>query len=350
MQLGGSPPEEVKPLSLQLSERDFSRLVWLRARLSYHRKKFYSFEETICSLLDREEKIKQIRLWLYTILIFLAITVILFIPFGITIQTFFLVAGIGVIFGLVSFYLLTPRAFPGTVLISDEKMNYVIQRLARKAGFSQPPRLLLLNTPEANAIAVGGGNPSVIITSGLMAAHQNGTLTDEELAAIIGHEIGHLKHHDGLRCSVASAWISVFSTCGEIITSIGANLILTNQPSRASVFTICASIFLVGFGLFFKGLSKIASLLFFYLARKQEYDADDIGAQLTHPSHMKSALAKIEDLNKTLVKQELQQLPFPDLWQVKPRRLTIIDKLWTTHPPTEDRTKRLAEFAGFVED
>jgi heat shock protein HtpX len=308
----------------------------------------YSFEEAISLLLDREEKIKQIRLWLYTILIFLAITAILFIPFGITIKTFFLVAGIGAIFGLISFYLLTPRAFPGTSLIPDEKINNIIQKLARKAGFSQPPRLLLLNTPEINAMAVGGTTPSVILTSGLVAAHRNGALTDEELAAIIGHEIGHLKHHDGLRCSLASAWISIFSTGGEIITSIGTNLVLKDQSARPSVFTVCASISLVGFGLFFKGLSKIASVLYFYLSRKQEYDADDIGAQLTHPNHMKSALAKIEDLNKALVEKEMQQLPFPDLWQVKPKKLSIIDRLWTTHPPTEERIARQAELASFI--
>jgi heat shock protein HtpX len=308
----------------------------------------YSFEEAISLLLDREEKIKQIRLWLYTILIFLTITAILFIPFGITIKTFFLVAGIGAIFGLISFYLLTPRAFPGTSLIPDEKINNIIQKLARKAGFSQPPRLLLLNTPEINAMAVGGTTPSVILTSGLVAAHRNGALTDEELAAIIGHEIGHLKHHDGLRCSLASAWISIFSTGGEIITSIGTNLVLKDQSARPSVFTVCASISLVGFGLFFKGLSKIASVLYFYLSRKQEYDADDIGAQLTHPNHMKSALAKIEDLNKALVEKEMQQLPFPDLWQVKPKKLSIIDRLWTTHPPTEERIARQAELASFI--
>jgi heat shock protein HtpX len=345
---GGSPPEEVKPVSLQLSEKDFSRLAWLKARLSYRRKRVYSFEEAISLLLDREEKIKQIRLWLYTILIFLAITAILFIPFGITIKTFFLVAGIGAIFGLISFYLLTPRAFPGTSPIPDEKINNIIQKLAHKAGFSKPPRLLLLNTPEINAMAVGGATPSVILTFGLVAAHRNGALTDEELAAIIGHEIGHLKHHDGLRCSLASAWISIFSTGGEIITSIGTNLVLKDQSAHPSVFTVCASIFLVGFGLFFKGLSKIASVLYFHLSRKQEYDADDIGAQLTHPNHMKSALAKIEDLNKSLVEKEMQQLPFPDLWQVKPKKLSIIDRLWTTHPPTEERIARQAELASFI--
>jgi len=348
MQPRGSPEEEVKLLSLELPDRDFSRLAWLKACLSYRRKRLYSFEETISSLLDREEKIKQIRLWLYTVLIFLAITAILFIPFGITIQTFFLVAGIGAIFGLVSFYLLTPRAFPGASLVSDEKINYIIQKLAPKAGFSHPPRLLLLNTPEINAMAVGGTAPSVILTSGLIAAHQNGALTDEELAAIIGHELGHLKHHDGLRRSLAYAWISIFSTSGEIITSIGKDLVLKDPTTRPSVSIVFASIFLVGCGLFFKALSKTASVLFFYLSRKQEYDADDIGAQLTHPNHMKSALAKLEDLNKALVEKELKQLPFPDLWQVKPKKLSVIDRLWITHPPTEERIKRQDGFASFI--
>jgi heat shock protein HtpX len=167
-------------------------------------------------------------------------------------------------------------------------------------------------------------------------------------ANTIGHEIGHLKHHDGLRRSLASAWISIFATGGEIITFIGTNLVLKNESARPSLFTVCASIFLVGFGLFFKGLSKIASALYFHLSRKQEYDADDIGAQLTHPNHMKSALAKIEDLNKALVEKEMQQLPFPDLWQVKPKKLSIIDRLWTTHPPTEERIARQAELASFI--
>jgi len=348
MQPGGFLSEEVKPLSLQLPDKDFSRLAWLKACLSYNRKRLYSFEETISFLLNREEKIKQVRLWLYTILIFLAITAILFIPFGITVQTFFLVVGIGAIFGLVSFYFLTPRAFPGASPVLDEKINYIIKTLARKAGFSQPPRLLLLNTPEINAMAVGGTTPSVILTSGLVAAHQNGAITDEELAAIIGHELGHLKHHDGLRRSLAYAWISVFSAGGEIITCVGKDLVLKDPSARPSVFIALASIFLVGCGLFFKALSKVASALYFYLSRKQEYDADDVAAQLTHPSHMKLALAKLENLNKALVEKEIKQLPFPELWQVKPKKLAIIDRLWISHPPTEERIARQAELANFI--
>lgn len=352
MQPNLRPQEEAKHLTLQLSERTYARLVWLKAYLSRWAKKPRSLEETISFLLDREDKIKQMKLWIHTYVIFLAITTILFIPFGVSVKAFFILAAVGIVLGFLSFYLLTPQAFKGTAPVLDDRIIRLVQKLSHMAGLSTTPRLLLLNTPEMNAIAVSGKEPSVILTRGLVDAYNHGDLTEDELGAIIGHEIGHLRNYDGLRRSLAGAWISVFSAGGEVIIHIGVRLAAASRDTQLSGLQSLAiavgSIFIIGFGLFAKALAKVASLLFFYLSRKQEYDADDMGAKLTHPGFMASALKKIEDLNKALVQQEVQQLPFPDLWQVNPQKLSVIDRLWTTHPPTEDRVTRQAELAMFI--
>lgn len=190
----------------------------------------------------------------------------------------------------------------------------------------------------------------MILTQGLLNAHFNGALTEEELGAIIGHEVGHIKHHDGLRGSVAYAWISIFSAGGEIAKQLGSNLIAEagEESSFANLVWKIGGLTVVCFGLFAKVLAKIASVLYFYLSRKQEHDADDLGGQLTHPRTMATALQKIEDLNRNLAQEQLKELPFPDLWQVKPRKLSIVDRLWTTHPPTEERRTRLENLAQFV--
>lgn len=341
-----------KELILHLPRRDYSRFVWLKARLSRQKRKKYSVEEAFKYLLDREELIGTMKLWLHTFAIFLTITAVLLLPFGVSLKAFFALAAVGIIFGLISFYLITPGAFRGAKPVTDAKLVTLLEKLYQEAGLKKPPQLMMLDTPEINALAISGRTAVVVITKGLLEVHHNGTLTEEELGAIIGHELGHLKNRDGLRRSLASSWISIFSAGGELATFCGMNII--NQAKRegevlASVVLFVAGIFVVFFGLYVKILAKIASLLYFYLSRKQENDADDVGAQLTHPGVMASALEKIEKLNDALVKTALQQLPFPDFWQVKPKKLSFIDRLWTTHPPTEARIQRLQELAQFTE-
>jgi heat shock protein HtpX len=345
--------DELRCLSLKLSERDYRRLIWLKAWISKRKKRTRSIEETVKYLLDREDRIKQTKLWIHTGLIFIAITAVLFLPFGVSIKALFMVAGLGLVLGLFSFYFLTPSAFKKAALISEADITAFLEELSKLAGFRDVPRPLLLDTPEINAMALSGRQPCVVLTRGLVEAYTKGLLTKEELGAIIGHELGHLKHHDGLRRSLAYSWISVFFGGGEIVTQVGISIIARAQAEQdssiASLFVQMYGLLIILFGLFAKMLAKIASALYFYLSRRQEYDADDVGAQLTHPNAMNSALKKIEELNFTLVQTGLQQLPFPDLWQVKPKKLSVIDRLWTTHPPMDERIARQAEFAQFIQ-
>lgn len=341
-----------KELVLRLPKRDYSRLVWLKAWRSRQKRRQYSIEETVGYLLDREERVEKIKLWSHTVVIFLLITAVLLLPFGVSLKAFLVLALVGGIFGIISFYLIIPKAFKDAKPINDEKLLNLLEKLSQEAGLKNPPQLMTLDTPEINALAVSGRKSCVILTQGLLEAYYNGTLTEEELVAIIGHELGHLKNHDGLRRSLAFSWISIFSAGGELVTFFGIKIL--NQARHeeeilASIMLLVAGIFVMFFGLYAKLLAKIASLLYFYLSRKQENDADNVGAQLTHPSVMGSALGKIEKLNDALVQAALQQLPFPDQWQVKPRKLSFIDRLWTTHPPTETRVQRLQELAQFVE-
>lgn len=344
--------DELRDLTLHLPDRHYLRLIWLKALLSRKRNKAHSIEETIGFLLDREDRVKQIKLWLYTGLIFLAITAVLFLPFGASLKAVFILGALGIILGLVSFYWLTPESFKKISPVTNAKIVMLMEKLSQRAGLKNPPRLMILETPEVNALAVSGRESSIVLTRGLIDAYSNGLLIEDELGAIIGHELGHLKHRDGLRRSLAYSWISIFSAGGEWITQIGISVIAETQAEQSSglssVAQGLAGLMMSSFGLFAKFLAKMASALYFHLSRRQEYEADDMGAQLTHPNAMASALKKIEELNVALVQRELQQLPFPDLWQVKPKRLSLVDRLWTTHPPTDERIARQTEFAQFI--
>ena len=77
-------------------------------------------------------------------------------------------------------------------------------------------------------------------------------------------------------------------------------------------------------------MAKLASALSFHLSRKQEFEADDMAVELTHPKEVSAALEKITALNEELLTKELEKLPYADHWQFQPRNTTW---LWDPHPP-----------------
>lgn len=95
-------------------------------------------------------------------------------------------------------------------------------------------------------------------------------------------------------------------------------------------------------------MAKLASALSFHLSRKQEFEADDMAVELTHPKEVSAALEKITALNEELLTKELEKLPYADRWQFQLRNTTWVDRLWDTHPPTPSWVERQRSLVTFL--
>lgn len=236
----------------------------------------------------------------------------------------------------------------------DPQIVQFVENITEKAKIS-PVKLLVWETPEINAMAFTspwGGR--VCLTRGLIERYHKGDFSADELQAIIGHEVEHIKNGDCLKGGFVCSWVSIFHTVGTICMALGALFGLGGgiagffrQNEVGKILGLMGLLLLV-FGAVQRLLGKIASIPAYHLERQQEYAADLAGAKLVSPEAHISALSKIENLNSALEVQKLAQLPFAEHWQTQPMNQSWIDRLFSTHPATEDRVEELKKLHRYL--
>ncbi|MEM3577529.1 MAG: zinc metalloprotease HtpX [Candidatus Bathyarchaeia archaeon] len=179
----------------------------------------------------------------------------------------------------------------------NPKLHEIVAKLSEKSGIKKP-RLMLAQIPIPNAFAYGSpiaGN-RVAVTSGLLK-----TLETEEVEAVIGHELGHLKHRD--------VQLMMFvSLLPALLYYIGYSLILSSmfRSQREQGGSGAA----LGFG--FMAFSWILNMFILYLSRLREYYADSHSVQIVDDGARKlsEGLAKIvhETRNMRRMRKDAQHL------------------------------------------
>jgi heat shock protein HtpX len=331
----------------------------LKAEESAKKGKTLSWDEFFNQLLNRGRKKRDLKSWIYTIGIFVAITFILMIPLyvgaplaALAMLPVFILIGLMVAF--FSAYVLTSWTLRGIKPFDNAPPEVLksFAELSTMAGLQKEPKLMIAETDEINAMAyVSLSGNRVCVTRGLMNAYQSGKIEEDELNAILGHEIGHIKNRDCLKWSFVLSWVSIFDMVGTVciflgtaISGIGIALGVGASRGEGGIIGLVMALFgwvLLILGFIQKLIAKIASILAFHLSRKHEHAADMVGAELTSPGKMASALQRINALNKELVAKELAKLPYADRWQLQPCNPSWIDKLFDTHPPMEKRETEL---------
>ena len=196
------------------------------------------------------------------------------------------------------------------------------------------PKLFWLSTATPNAFATGR-NPrhaSVVVTSGLLEL-----VNEEELKGVLAHELSHVKNRDTLVMSIAAAVagaISMLASWARWGLMFGGRRDGERREGNGGLQLVAM--------LFIAILAPIAAMLIqLAISRTREYGADESGARLTgNPSGLASALEKLDAAARTH--------PLPDvnpatahLFIVNPLSAGTIAKLFSTHPPIEDRIRRL---------
>jgi len=208
----------------------------------------------------------------------------------------------------------------------------IVRELSSKAG--QPmPALYVAPTNQPNAFATGR-NPqraAVCVTDGIM-----GMLTTRELRGVIGHELSHVYNRDILISSVAGA-------LGGIITML-ANLAWFIPLGRSEDDDGPG---IVGVLLMLILGPLAAAVIQMAISRSREFQADASGASLSDdPQALADALRKIHYGTQRLpLPAEGQLTTSAHLMIASPFRAQGLANLFSTHPPMEERVRRLEELA-----
>ena len=188
-------------------------------------------------------------------------------------------------------------------------------------------------TPNAFATGRNPNNAAVCCTEGILAI-----LNERELRGVLGHELMHVFNRDILTTSVAAAM-------GGLITSIVQGLLFFGGGNRREGGVV-GFIGLLAMSL----LAPFASMLIqFSLSRTREFDADEDGAMLTQdPLALASALRKLEIATDRRPMEETPRTRNVAAMMIaNPFRGQSLMRMFSTHPPMEQRIARLEKIAGY---
>ncbi|MGO9570011.1 MAG: zinc metalloprotease HtpX [Desulfomonilaceae bacterium] len=206
----------------------------------------------------------------------------------------------------------------------------LVRQLTQQAGLPMP-RLYIIPDDSPNAFATGR-NPNhaaVAVTEGILKL-----LSWEELAGVIGHELGHVKNRDILIQTIAA-------TIGAAITYLAQFGFLFGGRSddREGGGSLVGMILMMILAPLAAGIIQMA------ISRSREYIADETGAHICgHPMWLAGALDKLRRGVEAVPMQAEQATAH--MFIVKPFAGGGIANLFSTHPPIEERIERLEHMAG----
>jgi heat shock protein HtpX len=212
------------------------------------------------------------------------------------------------------------------------RLHRIVERVANAANIPKPKVAVIdSNAPNAFATGRGPGRSVVAVTRGLMSI-----LNEDEIEAVIGHEITHIKNRDILVSTIAATLAGAIS----YLAFLGRWGILWGTSDRrrdegSIVAALLAAI-----------LAPIAATLVqLAISREREYGADEGGAKITgKPMSLANALIKISGAKNAGLTLNVNPST-SHMWIVNPLRGSTLEELFSTHPPVEKRVERLKKIA-----
>lgn len=222
------------------------------------------------------------------------------------------------------------------ILPSDEpRIHRMVSNLSQAANIPKPRIYLIpLNIPNAFATGRDPKHASLALTEGILR-----TLNEEELEGVISHEIAHIKNRDILIGTIAATLAGAIMTIAYWARWIA--FLGSGDEDRGGIG-------LIGILLLSILAPLAATIVQMAISRTREYQADETGAHLSgRPLALANALEKLEMVAR---RNPLGggSPATSHLFIVNPFRGDFLFRLFSTHPPIEERIRRLRALAGIA--
>ncbi|MBI3397969.1 MAG: zinc metalloprotease HtpX [Deltaproteobacteria bacterium] len=217
---------------------------------------------------------------------------------------------------------------------ADAPELYAITRdLTMKAGLPMPKVYIMENdTPNAFATGRNPLHAAVAATAGIMRL-----LTREELSGVIGHELAHIQNRDILISTIAATIAGAISYLAHMAQ--WAAMFGSSRDDERGGNPIALIVMMI--------VAPLAAMIIqMAISRSREYGADEGGARITgNPLSLANALRKLEYANKR-IPMDVPNEATAHMFIVSPLSGGTLLRLFSTHPPIEERIKRLEAMGG----
>ena len=252
--------------------------------------------------------------------------------------------GVVVIWFLIAYWANTSIINSATCSKPLDRKEYIrvynlVENLCMSQGMSMP-KINIIYDDSLNAFASGINDRTYTITLSRGIIQK---LNDEELEAVIGHELTHIRNRDVRLLIISIVFVGIFSMLTEItFYAITHIRVRSNSKGSGGIFIfIFIALLIAAIGFLF------ASLMRFAISRKREYMADAGSAEMTkNPLALASALRKIsaDPAIEAVQRKDIAQLFIQNPKKKTKGLYSKFSGLFATHPPIEKRIEILEQF------
>lgn len=209
----------------------------------------------------------------------------------------------------------------------------MVERLAARADLPMP-KVYIIDEPQPNAFATGRNpeNAAVAATTGLL-----NRLSEQEVAGVMAHELAHIKNRDTLVMTVTATIAGAIGILANIASF--QMLFGGGRNNPMGIVGVIATMILAPLA---------ATMVQMAISRAREYQADELGAKICgEPLWLADALAGLSREAARIDNNRAERNPATaHMFIVNPLHAHSIDGLFSTHPPMEERIRRLQAMAG----
>lgn len=221
----------------------------------------------------------------------------------------------------------------------NKRVYNLVENLCMSQGMSMP-KINIIYDDSLNAFASGINDRTYTITLSRGIIKK---LNDEELEAVIGHELTHIRNRDVRLLIISIVFVGIFSMLTEItFYAITHIRVRSNSKGSGGIFLfMIVALLIAAIGFLF------ASLMRFAISRKREYMADAGSAEMTkNPLALASALRKIsvDPAIEAVERKDVAQLFIQNPKKKTKGLYSQLSGLFATHPPIEKRIEILEQF------
>lgn len=220
---------------------------------------------------------------------------------------------------------------------SAPQLHGIVETLAERAGLPMP-RIYIIENDQPNAFATGRNpqNAAVAATTGLLSM-----MTSEEIAGVMAHELAHIKNRDTLTMTITATIAGAIGMLANFAMFFGHSRDSSGSPNPLGV--VGALVVMI--------VAPLAAMLVqMAISRGREYEADRMGAEISgRPLWLASALGKLDQGVQYIDNEAAERNPATaHMFIVNPLHRGGVDNLFSSHPSTANRVRRLRELAGAV--